>query len=76
MDRLKVEKLGSTRTGPSRALESHEPTSSRNQKRYWCEPLADSVSVLYIGMPELVDCDDVKDMSKTRYVIVKWHVLR
>ena len=43
-------------------MESHEPTSARNQKRYWLEPLADNVSVLDIGMSELVDSDDVKDM--------------
>ena len=29
----------------------------------WREPLADNVSVLDIGMLELVDFDDVKDMS-------------
>ena len=29
----------------------------------WREPLADNVSVLDIGMSELVDPDDVKDMS-------------
>ena len=51
------------RTAPSGALESHESTSARNQKRYWREPLADNVSVLDIGMSELVDSDDVKDMS-------------
>ena len=70
--------LGATRTAPSGALESHEPTSARNQKRYWREPLADNVSVLDIGMSELVDSDDVKDMSieQARYVIVKRHVLR
>ena len=55
--------LGATRTAPSGALESHEPTPARNQKRYWREPLADNVSVLDIGMSELVDSDDVKDMS-------------
>ena len=27
--------LGATRTAPSGALESHEHTSARNQKRYW-----------------------------------------
>ena len=60
-------------------LWTHEPTSARNQKRYWREPLADNVSELDIGMSELVDSDDVKDMSiekKTRYVIVKRRELR
>ena len=40
--------LGATRTAPSRALESHELTSARNQKRYRREPLAENVSVLDI----------------------------
>ena len=44
-------------------MDSHEPTSARNQKRYWREPLAENVSVLDIGMSDLVDSDDVKDMS-------------
>ena len=44
-------------------LWTHEPTSARNQKRYWREPLADNVSELDIGMSELVDSGDVKDMS-------------
>ena len=44
-------------------LWTHEPTSARNQKRYWREPLADNVSELDIGMSELVDSDDVKDIS-------------
>ena len=70
--------LGATRTAFCGALERHEPTSARNQKRYWRDPLADNVSVLDIGMSELVDSDDVKDMSieQARYVIVKRHVLR
>ena len=29
----------------------------------WREPLADNISVLDTGMSELVDSDDVKDMS-------------
>ena len=49
---------------PWRALESHDPTSARKQKRYWCEPLTESVSVLDIGMSELVESDDVKDISR------------
>ena len=57
------ETLGATRTAPRGALESHEPTSARNQKRYWRESLAENVSVLNIGMSELVDSDDVKDVS-------------
>ena len=45
-------------------MESHEPTSARKQKRYWREPLTESVSVLDIGMSELVESDDVKDISR------------
>ena len=63
MNRLEVEKSSATRTAPTGALESHEPTSARNQKRNWRELLAENVSVLDIGMSELVDSYDVKDMS-------------
>ena len=55
--------LGATHTAHSRSLESRGPTSARNQKHYWCEPLDDNASVLDIGTSELVDSDDVKDMS-------------
>ena len=55
---------GCTRTSPNGALESHIPTSARNQKRYWRDPLAENASVADIGMSELVDLDDVKDISK------------
>ena len=54
--------LGATRTAPSGALESHELTSTINQKHYWREPLADNVSVMDIGMTALVYSGDVKDM--------------
>ena len=27
--------VGATRTAPGEALKSHEPTSARDQKRYW-----------------------------------------
>ena len=40
--------LGATRTSPSGALESHEPTSARKQKRYWREHQTESVGVLDI----------------------------
>ena len=63
MDRLKVKNIRLHTHFPSGALESHELTSAKNQKRYWCEPLSDNVSVLDIEMSELVDSDDVKDMS-------------
>ena len=52
--------LSATGTAPSGALESHEPTSARNQKLYEGEPLDENVSVLDIGISELVDSDDVK----------------
>ena len=70
--------MGATRTAPSGDLESHESTPARKQKRYWREPLPDNVSVLDIGMSELVVSDDVKYMSieKASYVLVKRHVLR
>ena len=63
MDRLEVKNIRATSTAPSGALESHEPTSARNQKRHWSEPLSDNVSVSDIVMSELVDSDDVEDMS-------------
>ncbi|CAI5730843.1 unnamed protein product [Peronospora farinosa] len=49
--------LGATRNVPSEALESHEPTFARKQKCYWREPLTDSVSVLDIGVSELINSD-------------------
>ena len=60
---MRSKTLGVTRTAPNGALESHEPTSATNQKRYWREPLSDNGSVPDIGMSELVDSDDVKDMN-------------
>ena len=59
----KSKTLGATRAAPSGALESHELTFARNQKLHWRESLADNISVLDLGMSELVDSDDVKDMS-------------
>ena len=56
--------LGETSTDPKRNLgESHDPISARNQKCYWRKPLAENVSVLDIGMSELVDSDDNNDSS-------------
>ena len=60
---MRSKTLGVTRTALNGALESHEPTSATNQKRYWREPLANNVSVPDIGMSELVDSEDVKDMN-------------
>ena len=51
--------LGATCTSSSGALQSHEPTSARKQKRYWREHQIESVCVLDIGMSELVCSDDV-----------------
>ena len=56
--------LGATRNVSSGALESHEPTFARQQKRYWREPLTVSVIVLDIGMSELID-SDVNDNCET-----------
>ena len=47
--------LGATRKVPSRALESHEHTFARQQKRYWPGSLTESVSVLDIAMSELIN---------------------
>ena len=47
----------------SGALESHEPTFAR-ESAIWRDPLTESVSVLDIGMSELVDFD-VNDNSET-----------
>ena len=55
--------LGATRNVSS-DLGSHEPTFARQQKRYWREPLTESVSVLDIGVSELVD-SDVSNNSET-----------
>ena len=41
--------LGATRNVSSEAFGSHEPSFASKQKRYWREPLTDSVSVLDIG---------------------------
>ena len=56
--------LGAMRNVSSEALESHEPTFARQQKRYWREPLTVSVIVLDIGMSELID-SDVNDNCET-----------
>ena len=56
--------LGETRNVSSEALESHEPTFTRQQKSYWREPLTDSVTVLDVGMSSLID-SDVNDNSET-----------
>ena len=49
----------------SGSSESHEPTSFRNQKRNWRESLDDSVSVLDIGMSELVAPDDFMSIEQS-----------
>ena len=47
--------LGATRNVSIDDLESHQPTFARQQKLYWRKPLTDLVSVLNIGMSELID---------------------
>ena len=47
--------LGATRSAPGGALESHEPTSARKQKRFWREHRTETVNVLDIGVSEVVD---------------------
>uniref|UniRef100_A0AAV1T3C0 Uncharacterized protein n=1 Tax=Peronospora matthiolae TaxID=2874970 RepID=A0AAV1T3C0_9STRA len=54
--------LGATRNVPSEALESHESTFARQQKRYWREPLTEDVNVLDIGQSELSN-SNVTNMS-------------
>ena len=61
---LQVKALGTTRNVPSEDLESNEPIVARQQKRYCLEPLTESISVLDIGMSELLD-SDVNDNSET-----------
>ncbi|OWY96373.1 reverse transcriptase [Phytophthora megakarya] len=50
----KSKTLGATRSSPSGALASHEPTSAKRQKRYWRGHKAESAMVLDIGMSEMV----------------------
>ena len=57
--------LGATRNVPSEALDSHEPTFARQQKRYWREPLTEDVNVLDIGMSELSN-SNVDDINIER----------
>jgi hypothetical protein len=47
--------LGATRLSSGGALASHEPTSTRKQKRYWRGHWTESVNVLDIGVSELMD---------------------
>ena len=61
---LQVKALGTTRNVPSEDLESNEPIVARQQKRYCLEPLTESISVLDIGMSELVESDG-NDNSET-----------
>ncbi|GMF61072.1 unnamed protein product [Phytophthora fragariaefolia] len=49
--------LGATHFSPSGALASHEPTSVRKQKRFWRG--TETVNVLDIGMPEMMDTESV-----------------
>ena len=56
--------LDATSPVPKKASKSHEPTSARKQKRFWREKRTESVSVLDIGMSELVDSDDVQNISR------------
>ncbi|GMF57285.1 unnamed protein product [Phytophthora fragariaefolia] len=55
--------LGTTHFSPSGALASHEPTSARKQKRFWREHWTETVSVLDIGMPEMMNTESVMDKS-------------
>ena len=62
--------LNATRIVSDKALESHELTFAKKQKRYWRELLTESVSVLDIGVSELIDPhvneNSVEQCSETR----------
>ncbi|POM71719.1 Reverse transcriptase, partial [Phytophthora palmivora] len=51
----KSKTLGATHFSPDGALASHEPTSARTQKRYCLEHWTESVSLLDVGVSELVN---------------------
>lgn len=55
--------IGATRIVTSGALESHEFTSARKQKLYWRKSLYELVSVLDIGMSDLIEFNDVKNID-------------
>ena len=67
--------LGATRIVSDEALESHEPTFAKKQKRYWREPLTESASVLDIGVSELLDPlvneNSVEPCSETRSEVAR-----
>ena len=69
--------LGATRIISNEALESHEPIFATKQKRYWCKPPTESISVLVIGASKLLDPlvneNSVEQCSET---VVKKYVLR
>ncbi|POM79687.1 LOW QUALITY PROTEIN: Hypothetical protein PHPALM_2580 [Phytophthora palmivora] len=51
----KSKTLGATHFTPDGALASHEPTSARTRKRYWREHWTEMVSLLDVGVSELVN---------------------
>ncbi|KAE8878986.1 hypothetical protein PF003_g36967 [Phytophthora fragariae] len=51
--------LGATHFSPGGALANHEPTSARTQKPYWREHWTESVSVLDVGVSEMMHTTDV-----------------
>ncbi|GMF59106.1 unnamed protein product [Phytophthora fragariaefolia] len=55
--------LGATHFSPSGALENHETTSARKQKRFWREHWTETVNVPDIGMSEMMDTESVVDKS-------------
>ncbi|KAJ8524108.1 hypothetical protein ON010_g17010 [Phytophthora cinnamomi] len=52
--------LGVMRYSPGGGLASHEPTSARTQKHFWCEHWTESVNVIDIGVSKLVDAEYVE----------------
>ena len=75
MDRFEIQGIKRNAHCSDEALESHEPTFAKKQKRYWREPLTESVSVLDIGVSELLDPlvneNSVEPCSETRSEVAR-----
>ncbi|CAH0480088.1 unnamed protein product [Peronospora belbahrii] len=66
MERCLALDLGSTRNAPGGALESHEPTSARKQKRFWRGYWTKSANMLDVELSESVDTVSIADSSHGR----------
>ncbi|CAH0522642.1 unnamed protein product [Peronospora belbahrii] len=58
--------LGAARNAPGGSLESHEPTSARNQKRFWRDYWTELINMLDVGISDFVDTVSVEDNSPGR----------